>query len=66
MIPRFMLMDIWPSPVPVTAPPSKFWVRLKYHATGHEETYVEKTASARAILIILTSGYADVVDQGER
>lgn len=43
-----------------------FWVTLRYKHTGYEMTYEEKTAANRALLIILTTNYADVVDQGER
>ena len=52
--------------VPPTAPVLRFWVRLRYHATGHEETYAEKTALNRALLITLTRLRADVVELGER
>lgn len=43
-----------------------FWVRLRFHATGHEETYTETSALNRGLLIIITRDYADVVAQGER
>jgi len=62
---------IWSPPAPPLDPvPSKpssksFWVRLRYKATGHEATFPEKTAENRALLIILTAAYCDVVDQWE-
>lgn len=43
-----------------------YWVRLRYHSTGYEMTYDEKSALAREVLIAATASYADVVDQGER
>ena len=43
-----------------------YWVTLRFHASGAEVTYTEKTAANRATLIILTTNYADVIDQGER
>jgi hypothetical protein len=46
--------------------PSIFWVTLKFHESGAEVTYEEKSALNKAVLIIVTRLYADVVAQGER
>lgn len=52
-------------PVPCQPTAQTFWVRLRYKATGHEATFPEKTAANRALLIVLTAAYCDVVDQWE-
>lgn len=46
--------------------PTQWWVRLRFKATGYEDTYIEKSALNRGLLIIATKDTADVVDQGER
>lgn len=43
-----------------------YWITLRHHATQHVRTYEFTTPLARAMLVISTSGYAEVVDQGER
>lgn len=68
MIPRFLRPEVVPyaSVEIVREPLTEWWVRLKFHASGHEETYVEKSALNRGLLIIATQHHADVVAQGER
>lgn len=51
--------------VPRETSAQTFWVRLRYKATGHEAPFPEKTAANRALLIVLTAAYCDVVDQWE-
>lgn len=69
MIPRFLRPEVVPyaSIEIVRVPaPTAWWVRLRFKATGHEETYVEKSALNRGLLIIATQTTADVMAQGER
>jgi hypothetical protein len=42
-----------------------FWVTLKFHATGREQTFTYDTSLGKVLQIISTSGYADVLAQGE-
>lgn len=43
----------------------RFWIRVRFTATGHEETYRERTSFDRALVIILTAPYCTVVAMGE-
>jgi hypothetical protein len=42
-----------------------YWVTLRYHATGGEITSHFESAIGRALWIIGTAQYADVLAQGE-
>lgn len=67
MIPRFLRPERVPyARVEIIKAPTQFFVTLRYHTTGHEQTYVETSALNRALLIVATQYSADVVAQGER
>ena len=51
--------------VPVPPSGKRFWVRLRYVASGYETTYFEKSEVNCRILIAVTSRYADVVSFGQ-
>jgi hypothetical protein len=42
-----------------------YWVTLKFHATGAEQTSHFESAIGRALWIIGTAQHADVIAQGE-
>ena len=42
-----------------------YWVTLRFHASGAELTQSFSSALERALVIIATQAYADVVRQGE-
>jgi hypothetical protein len=69
MIPHFLRPERVPYAsveVVPARPLSEWWVRLKFKQSGYEDTYVQKSALNRGLLIITTAPYADVVSQGER
>ncbi len=41
-----------------------YWVRVRYHATGHEAVLTYDASTTRELAIILVSAYADVIERG--
>jgi hypothetical protein len=66
MIPRFLRPEVVPDASVETMPPAlDYWVTLKFHASGLEQTHHFGSALSRALLIIAMTAHADVLDQGD-